>query len=38
LPTSWPGEHYKLLTALVALLAPSTVVEIGTATARRRWR
>jgi predicted O-methyltransferase YrrM len=28
----WPGEHYKLLTALVALLAPSTVVEIGTAT------
>lgn len=28
----WPGEHYKLLAALVGLLAPSTVVEIGTAT------
>jgi predicted O-methyltransferase YrrM len=28
----WPGEHYKLLAALVALLRPSTVVEIGTAT------
>jgi len=28
----WPGEHYKLLTALVALLAPKVVVEIGTAT------
>lgn len=28
----WPGEHYKLLAALVGLLRPSTVVEIGTAT------
>ncbi len=28
----WPGEHYKLLAALVALLRPATVVEIGTAT------
>jgi len=28
----WPGEHYKLLTALVSVLAPKTVVEIGTAT------
>jgi predicted O-methyltransferase YrrM len=28
----WPGEHYKLLSALVAVLAPKTVVEIGTAT------
>src|SRR4051794_5534494 len=28
----WPGEHYKLLSALVALLRPETVVEIGTAT------
>jgi predicted O-methyltransferase YrrM len=27
----WPGEHYKLLTALVALLRPKTVIEIGTA-------
>lgn len=30
----WPGEHYKLLVALVALLRPQTVVEIGTATGR----
>jgi predicted O-methyltransferase YrrM len=29
---AWPGEHYKLLTALVALLAPKTIIEIGTAT------
>lgn len=28
----WPGEHYKLLAALVGLLRPSTIVEIGTAT------
>jgi hypothetical protein len=28
----WPGEHYKLLTALIQLLRPKTVVEIGTAT------
>lgn len=27
----WPGEHYKLLIALIALLAPKTVIEIGTA-------
>jgi predicted O-methyltransferase YrrM len=31
-PEAWPGEHYKLLAALVALLAPRTIVEIGTAT------
>jgi len=31
-PDMWPGEHYKLLAALVALLQPQTVVEIGTAT------
>jgi predicted O-methyltransferase YrrM len=31
-PDVWPGEHYKLLTALVALLRPKTVIEIGTAT------
>jgi predicted O-methyltransferase YrrM len=31
-PDVWPGEHYKLLTALVSVLAPETVVEIGTAT------
>ena len=31
-PDTWPGEHYKLLAALVALLAPKTVIEIGTAT------
>jgi predicted O-methyltransferase YrrM len=28
----WPGEHYKLLAALVALLRPTNIVEIGTAT------
>ncbi|MCW2495621.1 MAG: methyltransferase [Jatrophihabitans sp.] len=26
----WPGEHYRLLAALVATLQPATVVEIGT--------
>lgn len=26
----WPGEHYRLLTALVEVLQPVTVVEIGT--------
>lgn len=26
----WPGEHYRLLTALVETLQPATVVEIGT--------
>jgi predicted O-methyltransferase YrrM len=31
-PDAWPGEHYKLLSALVALLAPTTIIEIGTAT------
>lgn len=30
--TVWPGEHYKLLAALVGLLRPSAIVEIGTAT------
>jgi predicted O-methyltransferase YrrM len=31
-PNRWPGQHYKLLAALVELLSPKTVVEIGTAT------
>jgi|CZKG01.1.fsa_nt_gi predicted O-methyltransferase YrrM len=31
-PGIWPGEHYRLLSALVALLAPKTVLELGTAT------
>lgn len=31
-PQMWPGEHYKLLVALVGLLAPKTIVELGTAT------
>jgi len=31
-PEVWPGEHYKLLSALVAQLAPRTVIELGTAT------
>ena len=26
----WPGEHYRLLAALVKLLQPKTVIEIGT--------
>jgi predicted O-methyltransferase YrrM len=26
----WPGEHYRLLAALVRLLRPSLIVEIGT--------
>jgi len=30
-PDVWPGEHYKLLAAMVALLAPRLVIEIGTA-------
>lgn len=28
----WPGEHYRLLAALVEVLRPAHVVEIGTAT------
>lgn len=31
-PDIWPGEHYRLLAALVAVLKPRSVVEIGTAT------
>ncbi len=31
-PDVWPGEHYKLLSALVEVLSPKTVIEIGTAT------
>lgn len=27
----WPGEHYRLLAALVSVLSPKLVVEIGTA-------
>lgn len=29
-PDIWPGEHYKLLAALVKILQPNTVIEIGT--------
>jgi predicted O-methyltransferase YrrM len=32
LPQVWPGEHYRLLAALVAVLQPKTLIEIGTAT------
>lgn len=32
LPNVWPGEHYRLLAALVSCLRPKLVVEIGTAT------
>ena len=28
----WPGEHYRFLAALVELLKPKLVIEIGTAT------
>jgi predicted O-methyltransferase YrrM len=28
----WPGEHYRLLAGLVAVMQPATVVEIGTAS------
>ncbi len=31
-PDIWPGEHYRLLAALVSVLGPKTIVEIGTAT------
>lgn len=31
-PDIWPGEHYRLLAALVSALKPQSVVEIGTAT------
>ena len=31
-PNIWPGEHYKLLAAIVLTLKPKLVVEIGTAT------
>lgn len=29
---TWPGEHYRLLAALVDVLQPRRIVEIGTAT------
>jgi len=28
----WPGEHYRLLSAIVQVLEPKTVIEIGTAS------
>jgi predicted O-methyltransferase YrrM len=28
----WPGEHYKILAAIVSILKPKTIVEIGTGT------
>jgi predicted O-methyltransferase YrrM len=31
-PGIWPGEHYKLLVALVTVLKPKRVIEIGTFT------
>jgi predicted O-methyltransferase YrrM len=31
-PGVWPGEHYRLLTGMVAALQPRCVIEIGTAT------
>lgn len=30
-PAIWPGEHYRLLSGLVSVLRPKSVVEIGTA-------
>lgn len=32
LPSRWPGEHYRLLAALVAVMQPRCVVDIGTAS------
>jgi len=31
-PDVWPGEHYKLLAALILECRPTVVIEIGTAT------
>jgi predicted O-methyltransferase YrrM len=31
-PDQWPGEHYRLLAALVRKLQPRTVIEVGTFT------
>lgn len=31
-PGLWPGEHYRLLAAIVRRLQPRTVIEIGTLT------
>lgn len=31
-PSQWPGEHYRLLMALVAVMKPRCVVEVGTET------
>ena len=31
-PSVWPGEHYRLLAGLAQVLAPTTIIEIGTAT------
>jgi predicted O-methyltransferase YrrM len=28
----WPGEHYRLLAAIVKVLRPKVIVEVGTAT------
>lgn len=28
----WPGEHYRLLAAIVSLIGPNVAVEIGTST------
>lgn len=30
-PDIWPGEHYKLLAAIVQVLQPKIIIEIGTA-------
>jgi predicted O-methyltransferase YrrM len=32
LVTQWPGEHYRLLAGLVAIIKPRIVVEVGTFT------
>ncbi len=31
-PNTWPGQHYKLLAAMVKNLQPKLVIEIGTAS------
>jgi predicted O-methyltransferase YrrM len=31
-PDTWPGEHYRLLAGIAAMLRPRTVIEVGTFT------
>ena len=31
-PDVWPGEHYKLLAAIISIVKPKSIIEIGTFT------